>query len=64
MVREGSRLARRLWAADHGQDLAEYGIALAVIAGFVGLVAVFIGLLTSDLWTNAETAISSAIGGS
>ena len=59
-----ARLAVRLWRDDQGQDIAEYGIALAVIAGFVGLVAVFIGIVTSDLWQNAENTLSDALSGS
>jgi Flp pilus assembly pilin Flp len=58
------RLAGRLWRDDQGQDLAEYGIALAVIAAVIGLTAVFIGMLTSDLWQAGQDNINSAVAGS
>lgn len=42
------------------QDLAEYGIALGVIVGFVGLIAVAISGQVDVLWTNAQTVIDAA----
>jgi Flp pilus assembly pilin Flp len=56
------RLLGRLATADEGQDLAEYGIALAVIAGFVVAIAVSIANDVNGLWSNAQTSISSAAG--
>ncbi len=44
-----------------GQDLAEYGIALAVIAVGAAAVAVTIAGDVETLWTQASTAISAAI---
>jgi len=54
-------LARRLLVEDSGQDLAEYGIALAVIAAGVGTVALVIAGNVSNLWVTAQTNIASAI---
>jgi hypothetical protein len=59
-----ARLAGRLWRDDQGQDLAEYGIALAVVTGLVGLIAVFIGSIVLQLWETGETNIAQGIGGS
>ena len=50
-------LLRRLLACDEGQDLAEYGIALAVIAGFTVAIAVAIGTDVETLWSNAQSKI-------
>ena len=44
-----------------GQDLAEYGIALAVIGIGAAAAAVLIAGDVQTLWTNAQTAISSAV---
>jgi Flp pilus assembly pilin Flp len=52
---------KRLLADDSGQDLAEYGIALAVIAVAAGGVAVAISTDVGQLWSNAQTAIHSAL---
>jgi Flp pilus assembly pilin Flp len=52
-------LWRKLIANELGQDLAEYGIALAVIS--VGIV-VAMGVISADvqtLWTTASAGISS-----
>jgi Flp pilus assembly pilin Flp len=52
---------KRLLADDSGQDLAEYGIALAVVAVGAGVIAVAIGTDVTALWTSAQTAIHSAV---
>ena len=52
-------LLGRLATADDGQDLAEYGIALAVIVAFVVAVAVAIANDVTTLWSNAQTSIDS-----
>lgn len=56
---------RKLWwrlrENETGQDLAEYGIALAVIAVGTGLISLAIAGDVSTLWTNAQTAIASAL---
>jgi Flp pilus assembly pilin Flp len=46
---------------ESGQDLAEYGIALAVVAVAVAAAAVAIAGDVTTLWTNAQTAIHSAL---
>lgn len=52
---------KRLAREDSGQDLAEYGIALAVIAVGVGALAVLISGNVNTLWTNASNAIAAAV---
>lgn len=52
---------KRLLANDSGQDLAEYGIALAVIAVAAGAIAVAISGDVGTLWANAQTAVHSAV---
>jgi Flp pilus assembly pilin Flp len=54
-------LIKKLVTDDSAQDLAEYGIALAVIAVAVGGIAVAIKGDVNTLWTNAQTAIHSAV---
>lgn len=55
------RLTRRLLGEVEGQDLAEYGIALAVIAAGVGAVALTIGADVSALWVQAQANIATAV---
>ncbi len=54
-------LIKKLVADESGQDLAEYGIALAVIAVGAGAIAVAIAGNVKTLWTNAQTAIAAAV---
>ena len=54
-------LTRRLLGEVEGQDLAEYGIAMAVIAAGVGLIALTIGANVSAIWAQAQTNIASAL---
>ena len=54
-------LLKKLFRDESAQDLAEYGIALAVIAVGAGLIAVAIAGDVSTLWANAQTAIASAV---
>ena len=51
---------KKLVRDEAGQDLAEYGIALAVIAAGAGLIAVAIGTQVNVLWTRGQTAINQA----
>ena len=51
---------KRLVRDEAGQDLAEYGIALAVIAAGAGLIAVAVGTDVQTLWSNAQTVIDQA----
>jgi len=53
---------RRLIVDDLGQDLAEYGIALAVIGSAAALAAVAIGGNVSTLWTAASTQVALVAG--
>jgi hypothetical protein len=58
------RTLERLLRATDAQDLAEYGIALAVVATGVGAVALAIGASTNGLWTRAlQTVITIVLGG-
>jgi Flp pilus assembly pilin Flp len=54
-------LINKLVKDESGQDLAEYGIALAVIAVTAGAIAVAIAGDVGTLWQNAQTAIHSAV---
>jgi Flp pilus assembly pilin Flp len=54
-------LIKKLATDDSAQDLAEYGIALAVIAVAAGGIAVAISTDVGKLWSNAQTAIHSAV---
>jgi Flp pilus assembly pilin Flp len=54
-------LLKKLVRDDRGQDLAEYGIALAVIAIGAAAIAVAIGTDVQTLWSNAQTDIKSAV---
>lgn len=44
-----------------GQDLAEYGIALAVIAGVVAAAALALRTDITNVWANAQNAIHTAV---
>ena len=50
----------RLVTDDRGQDLAEYGITLAVIATLAAAAAVVIALDVGTLWSRAQNIIDSA----
>ena len=43
---------------DEGQDLAEYGIALAIIAIGTVLIALAIGADVQTLWSNSQGTIN------
>ncbi len=53
-------LIRRLFADEVAQDLAEYGIALAVIGAGAALAAVAIAGDVNTLWSVANSVIGSA----
>jgi Flp pilus assembly pilin Flp len=53
-------IVARLIADNRGQDLAEYGIALAVIATLAAAAAVVIALDVGTLWSRAQNLIDSA----
>jgi Flp pilus assembly pilin Flp len=54
-------LLKKLVKDEGGQDLAEYGIALLVIAAGAAAAAVVISGDVSTLWTNAQAAIAAAV---
>ena len=51
----------RLVAEESAQDLAEYGIALAVIGVGAALAAIAIAGNVSTLWSRADSMIGAAI---
>ncbi len=53
-------LMMRLIAADAGRDLAEYGIALAVIGTIAAAAAIVIAKDVGTLWSSAQKVIDSA----
>ena len=53
-------MIKRLIAEELAQDLAEYGIALAVISVLAALVAIVIAQDVGTLWSQAQNVISSA----
>ena len=55
-------ILKNLVREESGQDLAEYGIALAVIAAGAAAIAVAIAADVNTLWSNAQTAIDAAAG--
>ena len=52
---------KRLFVEESGQDLAEYGIALAVIAAGAAAIAVAISSDVKTLWSNAQDDIHTAV---
>jgi Flp pilus assembly pilin Flp len=54
-------ILKRLISDDSAQDLAEYGIAMAVIAAGAGAIALVIGGNVSTLWSKASTIIAAAV---
>ena len=58
-------LVMKLVHDEAGQDLAEYGIALAVIAVGAGAIALAVGTDVQSLWSNAQSDIHlAAVAGS
>ena len=55
-----SMLLKKLVADDAGQDLAEYGIALAVIGTIAAAAAIVIAKDVGTLWSKAQVVIDSA----
>lgn len=53
---------KKLVRDEAGQDLAEYGIALAIIAVGAGAAAVLIAQDVNTLWENAQSDIAAAAG--
>jgi len=55
-----TRMFARLASDDSGQDLAEYGIALAVIGVLAGTAAIVIAKDVGTLWSQAQSVIGDA----
>ena len=53
-------LMKKLIVDDAGQDLAEYGIALAVIGVIAAAAAIVIANDVGTLWSRAQNLIDSA----
>ena len=53
-------MLKKLVREESAQDLAEYGIALAVIAAGAAAIAVAIANDVTTLWSNAQSAIDAA----
>ncbi len=57
-------LLKKLVADEAAQDLAEYGIALAVIGTVAAAAALVIATDVGSLWTKAQNIIGNAATGS
>jgi Flp pilus assembly pilin Flp len=53
-------IVKRLVSDNRGQDLAEYGIALAVIGVIAAAAAIVIATDVGTLWSKAQSVIDSA----
>jgi Flp pilus assembly pilin Flp len=54
------RWFKRLLTEQEAQDLAEYGVALAIIGVGAGAMAVALSQGVADVWASANAAIQSA----
>ncbi len=54
-------LLKKLVRDDKGQDLAEYGIALAIIGAGAAAAAVVIATNVNQLWSKASSIIATAV---
>ena len=54
-------LLKKLIHDESGQDLAEYGIALAVIGALAATAALLIATDVNALWSKASVVIHSAV---
>ena len=57
------RTLERLLRETDAQDLAEYGIALAVVATVVAAIVLAIGSNTNTLWTRALQVVIAVVAG-
>jgi Flp pilus assembly pilin Flp len=48
---------------DHGQDLAEYAIALSVIAIGVALISIALGGDINTIWSKAQPVLQIVVNG-
>jgi Flp pilus assembly pilin Flp len=53
-------VVKKLAADEAGQDLAEYGIALAIIGVIAAAAAIVIAKDVGSLWSKAQSVIDSA----
>jgi Flp pilus assembly pilin Flp len=53
-------VVKKLAADEAGQDLAEYGIALAIIGVIAAAAAIVIAKDVGSLWSRAQSVIDSA----
>jgi Flp pilus assembly pilin Flp len=56
-------LLKALFHDESGQDLAEYGIALSIIAGTVAVIALAISDNVNGLWSNAQGDLATVVSG-
>jgi Flp pilus assembly pilin Flp len=56
-----THLLTTLFNQEEAQDLAEYGIALAVIGLVAGAAAVVIATNVGSLWSRAQSVIAQAV---
>jgi Flp pilus assembly pilin Flp len=56
-----TRMLQRLLADEAGQDLAEYGIALAVIGATTVLIAVAVGQDVQTLWQRGADTLAQLV---
>jgi Flp pilus assembly pilin Flp len=56
-------ILKRLVTDDSAQDLAEYGIALAIIAAGAAAIAIVIAGDVTQLWNQAQIVIQQAVSG-
>jgi Flp pilus assembly pilin Flp len=54
---------RRLIGDTRGQDLAEYAMALGIIAIGVALIATAIGTDVNTIWSRAQPALQTVVNG-
>lgn len=54
-------LLLRLWFDDRGQDLAEYGVTLAVIGALAATAAIMISKNADALWAAASKTLRQAV---
>ena len=54
-----SAVFARLVRNDAGQDLAEYGIALAIIGTIAGIMAIIVAQDVGTLWSRANSVVGS-----
>jgi pilus assembly protein Flp/PilA len=56
-------IMKKVWRDQSGQDLAEYGIALAVVTLAVAAAAISIGTNLQAIWNAASAVIASIAAG-